>query len=131
MIYIALFAICTLFIELFILLRLNDTIKSVFDLSQQAVGVVTSKQLNDNEKEVIIRQTSLEMFKVTFIFIFKFVAIVLILYLAYLLLAEILSFSEATFVESLYSIKVIILLTLVAIVYLRLRNVVVQRLLSH
>ncbi len=130
MIYASLSVICVLFVELSILLKLNDAVKSLFSLSRQAFGVITSKELSDLEKEVMIRQAFLDVLKVTSVFIFKFVVILLVLYSAYLLFAIVLPFSEQAFVDSLYSIEVIVLLTLVAVVYFWLRNVIVQRLLS-
>lgn len=131
MIYLLQFVICIIFIELFFLLRLSNTIKSTFSLSRRAFDVISSKELGDEQKEVLIRQASLQMLKVTFLFIAKFLAIALGLYLVYLLLAAILPHSEAEFVASLYSINVIIALTLVAFIYVRLRNVIIQRLQSR
>jgi hypothetical protein len=129
-IYASLSLICVLFVELSVLLRLFDTVKSLFSLSWQAVGIVYSKEFSDHEKEVMVRQASLDVLKATSILIFKFVAVILGLYFTYLLLAWVLMFSETEFVNSLYSIKAIVLCVLVAVVYFRLRNVFVQRLLS-
>lgn len=131
MIYAVLLVISFLFIEFFVLLRMRETALSIVTLSHRAMGVVFSKELSDAQKEVMIRQASFEMLKTTFKFVIKFMSIVLGLYLAYLLLAKILPFSEAAFVESIYSVKVIILVTLVAMTYVWLRNVIIQRLHFH
>ena len=128
MIYAVLLLISFLFIEFFVLLRMRKTALSIVTLSQRAIGVVFSKDLSDDQKEVLIRQASVEMFKTTFKFFIKLISIVLGLYLAYMLLAKVLPFSETAFVESLYSVKVIILVTLAAMAYVWLRNVIFQRL---
>ncbi len=130
MIYIALSVICVLFVELSIQLGLSDTIKKLLGLTWHAVGVLFSQEYSDPKKEVMIRQASLDLYKVTSVFIAKFTAVLLGIYFAYLLFAQILQLSEGEFIASLYSVKVILLLTLVSVVYVRLRHVVVQRLLS-
>jgi hypothetical protein len=130
-IHLSLTIICVLFIELAVLLGLGDTVKSLLNLFREVADVVFSKELGDIEKEVMIRQASLDVLKATSTLIFKFVAVILALYFTYLLLAGILMFSETEFMDSLYSIKAIFLCLLVTVVYVRLRNVVVRRLLTR
>ena len=48
MIYITLLSLSVLFIELFILLDINDTIGSVFRISRDAYSIMKSSELDEN-----------------------------------------------------------------------------------
>lgn len=126
MIYIYLATSCIAFIELFIWLDTKREAVSLLAQSRDAMSVVMSSDLGDEEKEVLVRRASVELFKCTFLFLGKFLAIVAVLYFIYL--ATVVAFPDLRIPiqESFVSPIVLVGLTLLATVYVWVRNVVLR-----
>jgi hypothetical protein len=131
MIYITLLSLSVLFIELFILLDINDTIGSVFRISRDAYSIMKSSELDENEKERFVRRSSLDMFKITLVFLVKITFILLALYGLYILLSSVLPLSEDRLIEVSFLPQTIIALILLSFLYIRLRSVIIRRLQSR
>jgi len=124
MIYIYLAVSCIAFIEMFIALDIKREAMRLLACSRDAMEVVVSSDLGDIEKETFMRRASLELFKYTFLFLGKFLAIAAILYFIYW--ATIASFpSLRTPIDDIFVSPVFLLgLTVFATVYAWARNVV-------
>ena len=131
MIYIALFFLSVVFIELFILLGINDSVKSVLRISRDAYSVIMSVELDENEKEQSIRRASLDMFKITLVFLAKFIIVLPALYILYLVLSSLFSLSEERLIEVSFLPQTILALIFIGFLYIRLRSVIIRRLQSH
>ena len=131
MIYAALLAFGVVFVELFLGLRLLNEVGSIFRLSKEASGVLTSKELSDDEKEVRIRGASLNIFKATAMFIVKFAVIAAALAALYFALIQVLPERRAELDEGLTSWFGIVFVTVAMLIYVRIRNVAGRKLQSH
>jgi hypothetical protein len=130
-IYITLLLLSVLFIELFILFDINDSIRTVLRISRDAYSTVMSSELNDNEKELFVRRSSLAMFKITLAFLVKITFVLLALYVFYLLLSFLFSLSEEQLIKVSLLPQTIIALILLSFLYIRLRSVIIRRLQSR
>lgn len=126
MIYIYLATSCIAFVELFIALNIQREAVSLLSQSRDAMKVVMSSDLHDDEKEVLVRRASIEMFKSTFLFLGKFLAIVAVLFGIYW--ATIAAFPDlrTPIHDSFVSPIVLVALTLLATVYVWARNVILR-----
>jgi len=131
MIYIALLLLSVLFIELFILFDINDSIRSVLRISRDAYSTVMSSELDDNEKELFVRRSSLAMFKITLAFLLKIMFVLLALYVFYILFSFLFSFSGEELIKVSLLPQTIIALILLSFLYIRLRSVIIRRLQSR
>jgi len=131
MIYFALLLLSVLFIELFVLFDINDTVRSVLRISQDAYSVMRSPELDENEKERFVRRSALDMFKITLIFLVKITFILLALYALYIILSSVFSLSEDRLIEASFLPQTIIALILLGFLYIRLRSVIIRRLQSR
>lgn len=128
MVYILIYLLCILFIELFILFDINSNIKSVLHLSREAFKIIVSKELTDEEKEKLVRNSSLEIFKTTLLFITKVMLVFLVLFVVYKVLLISFSLSEDRFIEVSFFLHTIVSLTVMGVLYSWLRSVVIRRL---
>ena len=87
-----------------------------------------SGSLSDDEKEIFMRRQSLIIMKETTIFTLKFLFIFLILYLLYLMTSNLFSIPAEAFVESMFSLPVLLILTVLAVFYGLVRNAISKRL---
>ena len=94
--------------------------------SRAAMRVVMSAELDDDEKEALVRRASLEMFKATFLFSLKFLLIVVVLYTMYWLIVTVFPELRDPILGSIVSPIVIIVLTLAAAAYVWARNVLLK-----
>jgi hypothetical protein len=131
MIYITLLLLSVLFIELFIILDINGTVRSVLRISRDACSIMKSSELDENEKERFVRRSALDMFRITLVFIAKIVLILLALYVLYIILSSMFSLSEASLIEASFLPQTIIALILFGFLYIRLRSVIIRRLQSR
>ncbi len=115
---------CVIFIELFIFLDLKNDAMRLVTQSRKAMSVVMSSKLDDDAKEAFLRQASIEMFKATFVLAMKFLVITVVLYAMYWLLVTIAPDLRVPILESFVSPVVIIGVTVVAMSYAWVRNVV-------
>ena len=126
MIYFFLVILCVAFIELFILLDVTGKVKSVLNVSREAAAVLMSSDMSDDEKEAIIRRSSLDLFKATFSFTLKFAIIFLVLYGLYEAFVYVFPESGQALYESMFSWIVILALTAVGMGYVWVRNKVLK-----
>ncbi len=126
MIYLFLLGSCIVFIEMFIVLDLKREAMSFVARSRAAMRVVMSAELDDDEKEALVRRASIEMFKATFLFSLKFLFIVLVLYTMYWLIVTVFPELRDPILGSIVSPIVIIVLTLAAAAYVWARNVLLK-----
>lgn len=126
MIYAFLLVSCIVFIELFMVLDLRKDASRIIAGSREAMRVIMSPEADDDEKEAFVRRASADMFVATFKFLLKFLIIFLALYALYALVSYIVPAIRGPILESLVSPIVIVGLTLLAMAYVWLRNVILK-----
>lgn len=128
MIYVPLVLFCVAFLELFIFFDIRKSAVEIITRSQESVRVLMSSEMGDDEKEAFMRRGSVELFKATGLFSFKFFLIFATLYLMYLLLITIFPSLGDTLINSFLSPSVIVILTIVTMCYAWARNAVLKQL---
>jgi len=128
MLYAVLLAYAIIFIELFIGLKIIHDAYDVLQLSSKSIGVMKSSSMTDREKEIFMRTNSLSMLLTTFNFIGKFFFIFVTLFLINLAVEFFSADLALKVTESFTSIKFITLVTIVAIFYVWIRDVVRKKL---
>jgi len=103
---------------------------AIITRSQEAMRVLMSAELADDDKEVLMRRGSADIFKATLRFALKFLAIGVVLYLLFLLTITLLPGLKQALLESLYSPVVIAVLTVGTMCYAWARRSIVSRLRS-
>jgi hypothetical protein len=137
MVYLLLFPLCLAFVEMFILLKVMEDTQSILVLSRQAVDVLVSKEMSDDKKEVFMRKRSLALFKATFCFTLKFLAIFAVLFAVYFAVNRFFPPYGRIMADGMYSVRVLAVLTAGTMVYVWIRNSfsgnynVIERLLNH
>jgi hypothetical protein len=130
MIYAVLFPFCIALFELFALLNIGRDAMAIITRSQEAMRALMSSELGDDDKEVLMRRGSADIFKATIRFALKFLAIGGVLYLLFLLTVTLFPDLKQAMIESLYSPVIIAVLTVVTLCYGWLRRAIVSRLRS-
>ena len=130
MIYAVLFPFCIALFELFALLNIGSDAMAIITRSHQAMRVLMSSELGDDDKEVLMRRGSADIFKATLRFALKFLAIGVVLYLLFLLTVTLFPDLKQAMLESLYSPVVIAVLTVGTMCYAWVRRAIVSRLRS-
>lgn len=130
MIYAVLFPFCMALFELFALLKIGRDAMAIITRSQEAMRVLMSSELGDDDKEVLMRRGSADIFKATLRFALKFLAIGVVLYLLFLLTVTLFPDLKQAMLESLYSPVVIAVLTVGTMCYAWVRRAIVSRLRS-
>lgn len=128
MIYPPLLLFCVVFFELFLSLRIGTDAMAILARSQQAMGVLRSAQLDDDEKEVFVRRASGQIFIATLRFAAKFASIGLTLYALFWCTVLVFPDLDRPLLESLVSPLVIVLMTAATIAYAWVRKAVVAQL---
>jgi len=123
MIYALLLLSCVIFFELFMFFDIPSNLKSSMSLSKKALAVVKSKSISDDEKELLMRRSSIAILKVTFIFAFKILLIFMVLSSIYFFSIHFLPVSKEMYLSSLYSPVIISVMTGFSIIYGWLRHV--------
>ena len=126
MTYVFLVISCIVFIELFIFFDLKSEATKLVTRSREATGVMMSSKLDDDAKEAMIRQASVDIFKATFVLAIKFLLIVMVLYGMYWLFITIVPALRAEILDSFVSPLVIVGMTIVAMSYVWVRNAVLK-----
>lgn len=126
MVYAVLFPFCIALFELFALLQIGRDAMAIITRSQEAMRVLMS-ELGDDDKEVLMRRGSADIFKATLRFALKFVAIGGVLYLLFMLTVTALPDLKQVLLESLYSPVVIAVLTVATLCYAWVRRAIVSR----
>ena len=131
MIYITLLLLSVLLIELFVLVDITYSVRSVLRISRDAYSTMMSSELDENVKEQFVRRSSLDMFKITLLFLVKITFVLLVLYVLYMILSSVFSLSEDRLIEVSFLPQTIIALIIFGFLYMRLRNVIIRRLQSR
>jgi len=130
MIYVVLFPFCIFLFELFVRLNVGRDAMAIITRSQESMRVLTSSELGDDDKEVLMRRGSADIFKATLRFALKFLAIGVLLYLLFLLTVTLFPDLKRALLESLFSPIVIAVLTLGTMCYAWARKAILSRLRS-
>ena len=128
--YVALMAMCILFIELFIRLKMRDRIDRIFKVSREAAKIITSKELSDKQKEVLVRRSSITLLKATLTFSSLFLFMAMAVFGVRLAFIYFSPGMKAHLDQSILSPVVMVLLTISAIIYVWLRGAIERRLQS-
>mgnify|MGYP001382637183 FL=1 len=115
-------------VELFFILRLPEKIAAMARVSRDSIGVLVSSELSDTQKEIAARKGSLDLLKATFVFSARFSLICVVVYLAYLLAAELLPDQRVELLRILASPIGLVTLTVATACYVWVRNAVLQKL---
>ena len=126
-IYAPLFMLCIVFVELFIRLGIGKDAMAIVARSREAMGVLLSPELGDDEKEAFMRRGSVDIFKATFLFAMKFVLIGVVLYLLYLLVVSVLPGLKHELLAKLIAPVPIVILTIGTMAYARVRSSIFGR----
>ena len=127
-IYPIFFLFSVAFVELFVLLNVKSNIRSVIELSRKAVGVLMSSEIEDSEKEVLVRRSSMKLFIATFVFTAKFLSVFVIFYAVYFLIDQLSPELGTAVIDGFKSPTVLIILTVATMCYVWVRNVAVKKL---
>jgi hypothetical protein len=128
MIYAPLLLSCVVLFELCVLLRMGTDVMAIMARSQEAMRVLMSPELGDDEKEVFMRRGSADIFKATLRFAAKVLLIGLVLYGLFLLTVALFPDRKEALIESLYSPAVIAVLTVATMGYAWARKATPARL---
>lgn len=130
MIYGPLLLLSLVLFELFGLLKMGDNIKAIIASSQEALRVLRSTELADEEKEAFMRRGSLEILKATLRLAAKFLLVGAILFALFQLIVAIFPSLKTPLLESFVSPSVIAILTAAIIGYAWARKAALRRLSS-
>ena len=128
MIYLALPLFGVLFLELFLLLGVVKTGKSIASVTRESLRVLGSSDYDDDAKERYARRSSLVLFRCTGMIVLKFVAIATGLCALYLLLVTVDPELRDRLLASFTSLRLIALMTIGAAAYAWVRNAVIKQL---
>jgi len=127
MTYVSLLLFSIVLFELFALLGIGKDAMAIIARSQEAMRILRSPAIGDDEKETHMRRGSAEIFKATLRFTAKFVLIGAVLYLLFVLIVAVRPDLETPILESLVSPVVIVLLTAVTMCYAWARKALLPR----
>jgi hypothetical protein len=127
MIYLPLFVFSVVFFELFVRLRLAADASSIVRKSRDAMGVLASATLGDDEKEILARRSSLQIFQSTALFAAKFALIGAVLYLLYVAFVAVFPARRQEFLAALVSPVALLILTASVAGYAWLRKSVLRK----
>ena len=128
MIYVSLMLFCVVFFESFVSLRLAADAVAIMARSQEAMRVLTSAELSDDDKEVFVRRASGQIFIATLRFAAKFALIGLALYALFWCTVTVFPDLEQPLLDDFVSPLVIVSLTAATMAYAWIRKRVVPRL---
>jgi len=128
MIYVLLMLFCVVFFELFVSLRIATDAVAIMARSQEAMRVLTSAELSDDDKEVFVRRASGQIFIATLRFAAKFALIGLALYALFWCTVTVVPDFERPLLDDFVSPLVIVSLTAATMAYAWIRRTLVPRL---
>ena len=128
MIDVSLLLLCVVFYESFLSLQIGADAMAIIARSQEAMRVLASAQLGDDEKEVFVRRASGRIFVATLRFAAKLALIGLVLYALFRCIVIAFPAHEKQLLESLVSPPVIVSLTVATVGYAWVRKTVLARL---
>ena len=127
MVYLFAIVTCIIFIEFIIRLKIINHALKIYTNTKEAVKVITS-DLSDDDKERLIKKSSLNIFSKTFWLVFSFFFIGLVLFGVYYLSILIFPLLEESIQSVFVSPLMLVLLTLFSILYINIRNVISEKL---
>jgi hypothetical protein len=127
MIYGPLLFLSFLLFELFLLLKLGENAKAILASSQEAMRVLASRELADDEKEHFMRRGSIEILKATLGLAAKLLLVAGILFALFELFVTIFPGLRQPLLESLVSPTVIGILTAAVVGYAWARKAALRR----
>ena len=127
MIYGPLLFLSIVLFELFVLLRMVDNARTILASSQDAMRVLASRDLTDDEKESVMRRGSLEILNATLRLAAKLLLTGAILFALFQLIVTIFPDLKQPLLDSLLSPTVIAILTVTMIAYAWARRSVLGR----
>jgi len=128
MIYGPLLLLSVALFELFLLLKIGRSAKTILASSQDAMRVLKSPELGDDQKESLMRRGSVEILKATMGLAAKLLLIGAILFVLFELIVAIFPDLRQRLLESLVSPGVIALLTVAVVGYAWARKAALRRL---
>jgi hypothetical protein len=127
MIYGPLLFLSLVLFELFLRLKMGENARTIIASSQEAMRVLASSELADEEKESFMRRGSLEILKATLSLAAKFVLAGAILFALFELIVAIFPGLREPLIESFFSPTVIVILTVAIIGYAWARKAALRR----
>ncbi|KAB7619690.1 hypothetical protein [Alkalilimnicola sp. S0819] len=128
MIYLVLGLMCVVFVELVIRMGLSGLARSIIGESREALAVIGSPTLSDDQKQVSVRRSALTLLAASLKMGAKLVLIALVLGAIGAGAARMLAVSEQQMFASMLSPVGLLALTVAGLLYLRIRHAVHQRL---
>lgn len=125
--YLVLFGLCIVFLELFIRLSVARDAMGILAASRDAMRVMSSPGLSDDEKEAHVRGGSLSIMKATLRMTGKLLAIGIVLYVLYRVVALVLPATGRAIPAMLIEPVPIVVLTAVTLGYAWARARVIDR----
>ena len=111
-------------VEAFFFLRLDEQARAALRTARDAAGVLADRHISDDEKESCARKASRLVFKLTAVLTLKLIILAVVLYAIFLGVAWIHPPSAASLLAALTSPLVLASVTLIALVYVRMRNAI-------
>jgi hypothetical protein len=127
-IYAPLLILCITLFELFALLNMAASAKTILTRSQEAMRVLASHDLSDDEKESSVRRGSLAILKATLALAAKLLLTGAILFALFELIVAIFPALRQPLLDSFVSPLVIVILTVAIIVYAWARKLALRHL---
>ena len=128
MIYALLFLFCVVFLELCLLLDLRKETVAMVARSREAVRVMVTKDMSDDEKEAFMRRTSLATLKATAILALKLFGIFAVLYAVFLGTVAVVPDLAGQLLDSFVSPQIIVMMTITTVLYAWARNAILKQL---
>ncbi|MCC7258470.1 MAG: hypothetical protein IT486_08855 [Gammaproteobacteria bacterium] len=119
---------CLLFIELWFLLGLGRDTEGILARSHEAMKMFAAADVDDAAKETYMRRAAAGMLGATLTLAAKFLVIGLVLYALYALVIAAFPDLRAPILGSFTSPFVVIVLTVAAFAYVRVRHAILRRL---
>ena len=127
MVYGPLLFLSVVLFELFLLLKMGENAKAIMASSQQAMRVLASSELGDDEKEAFMRRGSLDVLKATLGLAAKLILAGAILFGLFELIVAILPELRQPLLESFVSPAPIAILTVALLAYAWVRTALRRR----
>jgi len=127
MIYGPLLLLSVVLFELFLLLKLGENARTILARSREAMRVLRSPDLADEEKEAHMRRGSLEILKATVRLAGKLILVGAVLFALFELIVALVPTLRQPLLESLLSPSVVLILTAALIAYAWARKAALRR----
>lgn len=116
-----------IFIECFIFFKINRLANEMFNIAKVSIITIHS-DVSDDDKEKIVRSSSIQLFKLLIMFIVKISVIALIIIGVYNMVSYIDLNSRREIYNQLDSVFLLVSITIFSSIYIFLRNVIKNKL---